>query len=436
MLDGPNSHLLAKGGVEDLRQTVERSEFLELSEETKNQYDVFLDKYLGGLTLDPLSNLEVFDRKERSKSIGFPWKCRFSNFGSLLRVLGRSDEEALARLSEQFDDYIQQVEEGVIQHGWFSAQMKTDRYSLKKVLSSTFRSIQCPEMFFNFLMVKYCCSIDETLKFRSKHILAYRNIFDVAKLMRFSDLSFGVDFTACDKHVPGYFVASYLRKIARAGGATPAIADFIFRNSYAPIVFFNNGDAVRLNGGNMSGNIATTGVNCAYHIYVEERIQQFFSHDYLCLADDGLVRYPIFPDLGKLSILYSVFGFAVVKFDLCFGGAYPSIPPFLGANWIIGHGEHGTTLTCVPTDLLRALSSLQFNESEESGDTLAERIHGVSESMSGFLTLEKCGCEIPSIVKRVFDLASTFAVSPKTAEHAMTFLLGENSSVASDLNFL
>lgn len=412
-----SSHLLAKGNLTDLKATVEGSTSLILSDEDQREFSLFLDRVLSPRAA--LTNLEAVRRKELSKSPGKPWKTFYPCYGDILRRLSESLEHAYSLMAAALQLYEEAVVRGDITTGWFTAQMKQDRYSSQKLTKRKFRSIQCPEMFFNLLMVKYCEPVDEVFKFTSPHILAYRDHDQMTKLRDFSSSSFGIDFTACDKNVAGFYSAEYARHCALLSGASPAVCKFIFDNLMSPLVWFPDDTYCRLFGSNMSGTIITTGTNCAYHIFVEERLQSHFPHKHLCLSDDGLINAnSIHP---HLKLLYAIYGQAVVKIDTHNESFYPSIPPFLGFNWLSVETTEGRGLVMVPTDLLRAVSTLQFDQ-EDGVELFRQRVKGISETMVGFLLLQEAGIPIPMLVQQVFLLAERCGVFPSTTKHTALFL--------------
>lgn len=365
--------------------------------------------------VEPTSYDDIVKGKDRSSSVGMPWKIYYADYGNMVDDLGY---EIIAQIAQEIEDAI------LSGRSYFNAYYifsKLDKYSKTKLQTSAFRSIQVADLFILFMLQKYFSVAVHSFEVDAMQAFLITNIESYSyktSLLR-GRYTFGVDFTAYDKTETSDLMRTSFRLLASRTCIPDKLAVFLEEAVCCPtyVVPVKSNEVYSTGSSNPSGQFLTSVMNTINHIimnmicvhemlgvpYFEYLDNKSEVARMIATGDDGIESFLKEEDAKTMMEQYPIllkeyFGItAKIEAVTTSQGIAPfspgTLPPYLATVEVEAPG--GVVL--VPSRFNRMLPCLQFVNSAEASDENLYRakLNGVSDASLGFDVLAICRPDYP-----------------------------------------
>ncbi len=407
------THVVCKGDdtclVDELLASTSRRGYI--PDAAWNVLDDMVDEAIAPCDITPMSFEEAWATMNLDASPGEPWCNRYATKRDFMT--NPDDLEELIEFAASLEEMI--ITEKIDRIDWpvmsFKAHSKRDKYSLKKVTNRRFRSIQGIDVVLNLIMARWLAKFDDCLYERLDNVFIKNNSTTWVDnvVIPFSRLyTWGLDYEAYDKSIPGNVVYDIVSYCMRKVGAPEPLCQFVATQiSVGPLVL-PDGEVMPRFGANPSGEYLTTIVNSFYNIMITTDVfSTVLKIDpatvrevitYKVTGDDGLFGKAdpdVNPVLRAAELITQKYGIGT-KLDLHNGELYPASPgchaPYLG---LVSVGLPNGQFLSVPLEPSRSITRGFQKPRNDTPQDEANRLVGVRQALQGYLVLRDWSPDYP-----------------------------------------
>lgn len=375
----------------------------------------------------PLPWSHVIGSKDPLSSPGLPLRNAFGSWAEFVSSLG---EGAMARIECELQETEDRIIAGDFPLSSFHVFSKRDKYSRKKVATRNFRTIQCGDSVLLFMSQRWLSKAKEQVE---ALIPGFFTVTDKqsyqAKVAPLRDsFTFGVDFTAYDKHQLQTLMSETISLICDLAELHPNLKKyFITSITSCTLVLPTESDSVvEMTGGNPSGQFLTSFCNTMGHLLMNTVVYKtlFDLNPAAFWASTGPVRSVATGDDGLESftskasaelacakipqLLDDLFGIPAKIETLADGSVFPPglLAPYLSRVEVRVPGAY----VLVPARPNRSLGYLQWASPNDALDPnfaskQLERMAGIRNNLCGFEVIQQLlpGYPVPDAVLDFYD---------------------------------
>jgi len=161
------------------------------------------------------SSMDTFlSTKNMKAKPGHPYCYSFASFREVFESLGPDRLSQQKKFQELVDGWEGDILDGRPHVEAFVLHSKRDKFSTKKIKAGAYRSIKGTSFFLHWLMFKYSHHVTLTLETTNENwrIAGVMGTWHTQICSRFSNGSFGIDYTAMEMHVSSDLLEVILRE--------------------------------------------------------------------------------------------------------------------------------------------------------------------------------------------------------------------------------